>query len=253
MDTVSLGEIYEDAFSHSQGFHKEKAKAASDAVLACFLQHAPEARELYEDVSRNVIQYGKILNWEVSLTNDVKYTAFTSEYIKDVTIKVKPNVNLAEMNSIVIHELGEADYIARGLPDIIDHWDRENIGGRLIELFSHPHVLSLTKAYRLDPIEQAMRISRATTWITHGYVNEYRYKWSIVLMLSWAIVSFPSLLPIREELDGYPQNKEYVDRIVSICQAADTMGSKHEVEIAMQEVIRILESLGMKGIEMKSR
>ncbi|QMV42681.1 hypothetical protein [Cohnella cholangitidis] len=251
MDIVSLLEIYDRAFSQCKGTHQDKAKAASDAVLACFLQHAPEAESLHDEVSQNVTRYGKVLHFDVSTTNDVNYTAFTNEYNKDITIKIKPSVQPDEMNSIFIHELGEADYIARGLPDIIDHRDREIVRGRLIELFSHPHALSLTKIHQLDPIELAMRTSRATTWITHGYVKEYHYKWFIVLMLSWAIVSFPSLLPIREELDGYLEHKEFVDQIVSICNATNTMGTKHEVEIAMQEVIRILESLGMEGIEMK--
>lgn len=254
MTTTSLREIFDLAYSSCNGNRDEKENAASDSIRTEFINQTPEAIELLKEVNDSIFKYGKELKFEISSSDDVTYTAFTQEFKKDITIKLKSTIETSKIKSIFIHELGEADYIARSMPNVHDERDRsKNIQGRIIELFSHPHVLRIAGVYNVENIELEMCSKIGSTFKTKDYIKEYYYKWYITLMIAWALISFPDLRYEKENIIGYREYRSHIDRIVSICISSDTMGDKKEVESAMLEVINILSALGLSGISMDAR
>ncbi|WP_337032245.1 hypothetical protein [Paenibacillus illinoisensis] len=254
MTTISLREIFDCAYSSCNGNRNEKDNAASDSIRNEFIKQTPEAIDLLEEVNDSIVQYGKELKFEISSTNYVTYTAFTQEYKKDITIHLKSTIDTSKIKSIFIHELGEANYIARSMPSIHDDRDRSiNIQGRIIELFSHPHALRIARIYNVENIELEMRSKIGSTYKTKDYIKEYHYAWHITLMIAWALISFPDLRYEKDIIIGYQEHRSHIDRIVSICISSDTMGEKKIVESAMLEIINILSALGLRDISMKTR
>ncbi|RJE91312.1 hypothetical protein D3P07_04475 [Paenibacillus sp. 1011MAR3C5] len=223
------------------------------ALVDEFIKLAPEARPLLDAVAESLNRYGKKLMFEVSSTMQVTFTAFTQEYKKDITVTLKPQIAKDEMKSVFIHELGEVSYIACSLPDVIDHNDYEGVRGRLIELFSHPHVLSLAQRHGLGDIELEMRKRRGQSWKDKDYIAEYHYGWHITLMIAWAFITFPELIKEKENIIGYHEHRSTIDQIVAICQATDTMSDKTIVESAMTKVITILNGIGLSNVVMEPR
>ncbi|AIK39317.1 hypothetical protein BG07_1444 [Bacillus pseudomycoides] len=58
--------------------------------------------------------------------------------------------------SVLVHELCKADFLARRLPIAVNKREDEIIG-RIIELFSHPHCRKLAESFGLEEIEGLYR------------------------------------------------------------------------------------------------
>lgn len=145
-----------------------------------------------------------------------------------------------KLPSIVIHELGEVDYIARKLPYVKDKLEREKFVYRMTELFTHPHARRLAKKYRLEDIEGAFRKEQLKKQKTENYLK-YKENWQCILMTCWALATFPELKDCRHVLRGYNDNANIIDEITDIVYHTNTFTETQEnVQQSFHKVIELL-------------
>lgn len=71
-------------------------------------------------------------------------------------IKFSYELDLGKMPSYLVNELGEANYLSRGIQTTLDEEER-GFAPRIIECFSHPHCRRVAEAWGLSELEGEFR------------------------------------------------------------------------------------------------
>lgn len=221
--------------------NKEKV---NNAILQELLQLVPLAQKMFDDVNTLALKREKRIDFEVISKEKVKYIAYTQNYRKSIAIHLTSPMEGEQVKSVFVHELGEVEYLVSGFPFFDD--PSEDVMYRIVEIFSHPRIRELSKQHGLGDLEGRFNNEFSTSQLTRDYPNEFLVQWKIVLMISWAIITFPDINSRKEEINGYTGYKDTIDKILLIRNAVNTFSSsEEEVRKAFNDIIDVLKGLGM--------
>ncbi|EAR68589.1 hypothetical protein B14911_03364 [Bacillus sp. NRRL B-14911] len=222
----------------------EKFTNVNDCLISELIKLVPESKELFNAVICKALKCNKILKIRIAKKADSSFEAYTKSYKNEITICLTSPIELEKLSSILVHELGEADYVTSQFPFLDDPEIQEMY--KIVEIFSHPHIRQLATYHKLESIEGLYR-ERLTEFFLHNdYIKEYLKPWKIILMICWAIQTFPVIKEYKENLKGYQDYKNSVERILVIRDSLNTnFCTKEEVRFAFEEIVEHLESLGM--------
>ncbi|PYF05634.1 hypothetical protein [Ureibacillus chungkukjangi] len=240
---MSLQQMIDDYISHL-GIEKRSINILENKAVETFLNKEENTRLLFSEVSSLINKnLSKKLFFETTNGGSKAYT-LEDNRLKKIFITLRGDIKDEEVQSVLIHELGEADYLARRLPIVVNTRE-DQVMGRLIELFSHPHCRRLSMSFGLSEIEGLFRNNANEICINNHNNNpeKYDYGWQKLLGVVWYLITYPDLWELRDRLDLYCEYKEVVDEIIEIVSLTDTMGELKLVEEAMQKVLEILYSI----------
>jgi HPt (histidine-containing phosphotransfer) domain-containing protein len=243
-----LLEEFERLARQEQNFDKALSK-----LIAEQLKQLPRGGEYLSNVEEFLKQIEKELVFDITDTKYADFKAQTREFKKSILVTLKRDIKEEELLTVLIHELGEVDYLARRLP-IVSNEKEDEVHGRLIELFSHPHARHIARDYELDEIEGEFRNTEVLKLIEDHNQTDYKNNVEVIIKICWLLSTYPKLLEHREQLNGYIQNKDKINLIHSIIEETDTFGVPEMVELSMEKVISILKSINLpEYIVMKKR
>lgn len=150
--------------------------------------------------------------------------------------------NNDKQKAVYIHELGEALYILNKFPFIKKDDSSCEYEQKLYEIFSHNYVRYLINQYNLEESIRPININKK-----YGRDNETIDAWKRIIVICWHIITHPIMLDFRDNIDGYCNFKEEIDRILSILNNMkfDNRVKKEQCK-HMSEIINILKEHGMK-------
>lgn len=222
-------------------------------LIASQLNQLPRGWEFLSNVKERLKQIRKELEFDITLTKYADFKAQTREFKKSILVTLRRDIKEEELLTVIIHELGEADYLARRLP-IVFNKKEDEVYGRLIELFSHPHARNIAKVYGLDNVEGKFRNIEVLNLIDNHNHNQYKNNVEEIIKICWLLSTYPNLLEKKEQLKGYNENKDIINLIFSITEGTNTFEYPEEVEISMEKVISILRTVNLpEYIVMKKR
>jgi hypothetical protein len=242
-ENMSLQQMIDDFINHLEIKEGNKNLLENKAVET-FLNKEEKTRLLFNEVSNLITEnLNKKLFFETT-NGGSKAATLEDTRLKKIFITLRGDIEGEEVLSVLIHELGEADYLARKLPIVVNTREDE-VMGRLIELFSHPHCRKLSMSFGLSEIEGLFRNNANEICIYNHNNNpeKYDYGWQKLLGVVWYLITYPDLWEIRERLDLYSEYKEVIDDIIEIVSSTNTMGEVKFIEEAMQKVLEILYSI----------
>lgn len=238
---IDLVEIEEKICRTVQRYNR---KEVSNAFFTELLQIFPETKDLYESVAYKASLISKFIGFSTIKKESAEFTAYTKNFDKEIEICVTSPITIEKGSSIIVHELGEADYGASQYPYLFDPPIGEMY--RIVEIFSHPHIRQLSAKYKLEQIEGRFREELAESYINFNYVEEYVKEWKITLMISWAMITFPEIEARKESIKGYFERKESIEKIIKIRKSVNTLvNNMDEVRVVFEEVIKALMEIGM--------
>lgn len=240
---MSLQQMIDDYINHL-GIEKRNKNILENKAVETFLNKEEKTRLLFSEVSNLINEnLDKKLFFETTNGGSKAYT-LEDNRLKKIFITLRGDIEDEEVLSVLIHELGEADYLARRLPIVVNTKEDE-VMGRLIELLSHPHCRKLSMSFGLSEIEGLFR-NNANEICIYSHNNnpeKYDYGWQKLLGVVWYLITYPDLWELRERLDLYCEYKEVIDEIIEIVSQTDTMGELILIEEAMKKVLEILYSI----------
>lgn len=219
--------------------------AEQTAVIQNIKSNFPEISELFDAVMVRATSIRKPIEFNLGDVNPSYIGMTDSSYRDRIKISINSNLSREKMRCVLVHELGEADYIAQQFPDVQDSKNLLSDTKYIMELFSHRHARNLAEVYHLSDLSESHYNG------DKDFAGLFIDPWHITLMLAWVLVTFPSEASRINEYTGYNDYREYVDRIVSIVMEAEL--EPQAVEQAMAEVISILEGLCMHTVTVSSR
>lgn len=250
---IEFEKVENEARFIAQNGNVNKDDAASDAIKKALLEAIPESNILFQDTNKRIRDSGRNLMLMVNYCS-TNYTAQTLECANNIIIEFHHEKSNMRIKDVFIHELGEADYIARNLPDIEDLSVRDKIKNRILELFSHKHVHDLLNMYKLkqEDIKQDFKENIFIKDFVKG-----KERWETVLSICWVLVSFPTLQGEKKDLKGYIENSRTIEAILDIIKSTNTLVKNNDeikrVEVNINKVLDILKSIGLLKINVKSR
>lgn len=168
--------------------------------------------------------------------------AQTVNLVNKIEIRISTEINQNELQEVFLHELGEAEYIASKFPVIIDTMEREDIKWRMIEIFTHGFI-----HHRLQELGFNNYLTvYSQLWLERNYLN-FNDKWKSVLMIIWALTSYPDLLNLKMSLIGYEKYNTYINRIINELNDKELFISPDTVLEACKTVKSIFDELGAEG------
>ncbi|PEJ62418.1 hypothetical protein CN906_20700 [Bacillus toyonensis] len=219
-------------------------EAVYNAILKELLNLVPLAQKMFEHINNLVLKQTKKIEIEVTSKDGAGYTAYTRDYKKSIVIYFTSPMECELAKSVFVHELGEVEYIVSGHPFFDD--PSLSIMYRIVEMFSHPRIRALSKQYGLGDIEEQFSDELSIQHLKLDYLNQYQKKWEIVAMVSWAIITFPNISLRKEEVSGYTEYGDEIEKILSIRRTVNTCSSNHkEVRKAFDDIVGFLKELGM--------
>lgn len=150
--------------------------------------------------------------------------------------------------SILAHEMGETDYLLRGYPKVIDNKDRTNCANRIGELFSHKHIHELLKQEGLHEYDSYLDKHDSKIWRCKDYKLDYVNDWEQILMLAWALITFPSLGRYKDDLKDYKYHFDPVSKILEIISNIPANCCVKQVQSSMNCVLEILFKYGLDDL-----
>lgn len=151
--------------------------------------------------------------------------------------------------AVIIHELGEADYILSNLPTImVEKYSEMNdtIREDLSVIISHYHINELIKKYGLDEFINSQLTYKRNL---KDYLSILK-PWEIIIEVCWALVTYPKFNYEVAELglDLDASIIQAIDKIIKIIKNLDTFETKNIaiVEIEFAKIIGILNEYGME-------
>ncbi|NFS28122.1 hypothetical protein FDF12_06615 [Clostridium botulinum] len=249
---IDFRKIENEARYKAQNLNVNKDKFASNAIVRALLKEVPEASNLLKNVNDKIIKNGKNLMIKIKYCS-TNYVAQTMEGVNNIYIDLHFEKIRGRIKDVFVHELGEADYIARNLPDIVDLKKRDCLKSRILELFTHKHIFDLLKSYNLKEKDV---IKDYEEYITKkDFVKPE--EWNTVLGICWELISFPVFEGKKQSINGYRENITYIEKILDIIKNTNTLVNNNNeirnVETSINKVLKILESLGLDNVNIKSR
>ncbi|PWV95292.1 hypothetical protein DFQ01_1284 [Paenibacillus cellulosilyticus] len=234
-------------FLHIYTGYRTDKEVTGAMVKECF-EIVPQAFDFFVSIRDRMTTHGKPL---MILPAGIKKACTLFEY-DALYIKFSYEVDSDKFPSYLVHELGEADYLSRGFPKTIDEEERD-FAPRIIECFSHPHCRSVATTWGLSNIEGEFRSEmEIEALIKKDYVKDYPYEWECIMMIVWAISTYPELYDQRAEMKGYEIHKDIIEELLSIIQSVNTLNdTPQEVFACMESVVEKLETQGMPPIKVQ--
>ncbi|WP_368985702.1 hypothetical protein NST54_16355 [Caldifermentibacillus hisashii] len=190
--------------------------------------------------------------FDFSATNHTDFAGQTIKMNKAINIELRRNMSDDEYAlSILAHEMGETDYLLRGLPTVTGVNGRCSISSRLTELFSHSHIHRLLEEYGLEKYNIFLENRNSEIWRLKDYESEYNHEGVRVLMLTWALITYPSLRDSKNDLQGYTKYSNSVSEILDIVLTTSTFGSVNTVVTSMKTIINILSDYKLEGMQIE--
>lgn len=222
-----------------------------DYIIKSFIRENSQGTRLLDDIIRKTEEnLGKTLKFEATATNLVGYA---KEYEKAIYVTVSDCNTLDNVLGILIHELGETDYLARKLPIVGSNIHEDTFYNKIVELFSHPHCRRLASEYSLAEVEGTYRVNAVERCIfNHNNPENYSTGWEKLIGLAHYLCTYPELHQHRQRLDLYTEFNVVVDNIIHIVEDTNTYGEPEVVECSMNQVIEQLKSIENESYRLPS-
>ncbi|MHC1683156.1 MAG: hypothetical protein AB6733_09445 [Clostridiaceae bacterium] len=223
-----------------------KDKYSNNKILESIIDQFKECekervREYLSLVREKVLNFGKELIFVFSFST---IKAETVNLSKRIEIRISTEVNLNQLPEIFLHELGEAEYISSKFPVIMDTMEREDIKWRIIELFTHKFIHN-----RLQGLGFNNYITFSSeSWLKRNYLSCDEV-WKSVLMITWALISYPDLLNLKRSLIGYEKYYTQIDEIICELSDKELFATPNSISEACKTVKYIFEELGADAFE----
>jgi len=240
---VFLQKIVSETIYQAQRDEKNKIIAISEAIEKLIIKEK-NIKSLFDEVSTLIkLNLDETLFFEIS-SGGSKATTLEDSKLKKIFITLREDISEDEIQSVLVHELGEADYLARKLP-IAFNVREDELHGRIIELFSHPHCRRLAEIFGLEEVEGLYRNNANDICIhNHNEKSKYDYGWQKLLGVAWYLLTYPDLWEFRKRLATYCEFADTIDEICEIVNNTDTMSNDiNLVEESMQRIINVLHSV----------
>ncbi len=156
-----------------------------------------------------------------------------------VEIKLKTPIDRDKLEYVLVHELGEADYLAEGFPEAYNDDSADGIN-EITMLFSHLHARKLAREHGLSDTPPR----ECPAGKDYPYLSRYSPKWRLVLHLAWIIISYPQCQGVKDQLEGYAANAAIIDQIVG--EAEQCSFTPDDVQETMGRIINFLVGQGMQ-------
>lgn len=153
--------------------------------------------------------------------------------------------------AVIIHELGEVDYIISKLPTINkdEYCDLPDIiNNELRVLISHKHVNELIKKYHLCNIVYNQLAYKGDV---NQIINNLK-KWQIIIKICWILLTYPQFNTEIKNLNIKLEDNivKDINTILEIINNMDTLDNSDsnikKIENDFNEIINILNKNGMK-------
>ena len=199
----------------------------------------PKIKNLYEEVKKELKKQGKELRIFPEKIVKASYLGQTIEDNTQVLIIIDDNLTEDKYIAVLIHELGEAHYIANKLPKLkYDEWDR-NVK-IMSECITHYHINRVIEKFNLQEETQVIRNNPCE-------VKLETTKWINFLRCLHERVTWEGDSCVKGE-EGYKEISSSIDQAVEILDSYDTMNidqdSIVEIEEGYKKILEILKELG---------
>ncbi|EOU1912317.1 hypothetical protein GZ981_002218 [Clostridium perfringens] len=192
--------------------------------ISDILDENKKIKELYEEIEKKLKKQGKKIKIYFDDT-DIKGETQEKIVLIEIFLSNKLKKDRKELIAILIHELGEADYIANKLPKIFNRNNFEGEGNT--EILSHSHINKIVKKYDLieemSPISKPKKILEKSKDKIENIINLIHQKITYNLNDKFML----------EDIEFYSEYKKYVDKLVKDIESLNT------VDIEETEVLNI--------------
>ena len=215
-------------------------------------------REFFESIDKKMNNRKWYMDRAYGKCNCLGYTIEDENYIY-ITLALS-DLGLSEFNesvnddnkmatqklkAVLIHELGEADYILSKMPMIEKIDEPPDIISNLKEIFTHNHIKCLLKKY------DVLYKLTYSNLVCEYRVNEEITNWKKIIRTCWLLTTYPALeksqINYINEIDESVDND--IDYIMEIVNNIDTLNQSEDnivsIKNNMEKIVKILENNGM--------
>ena len=185
--------------AQESGVDKEEAE---NQVLKCEIKKLGN-ENLYE-YFKFVEHLATSLNKSLTLSTDIIMTSLGQCDFSRNTIQISLKEEYdseAKLKSVIVHELGEAEYILRNYPICRSEFVDE--APRFTELLSHYYIEHTLKKKNLYHLEAVFKDDQ---------VKDCRNEWKVILKAVWILISFNHFV-VKDKIPGYAEFSDIIDEI----------------------------------------
>lgn len=199
------------------------------------INNNPKIKKLYDDVKQKIELQGKKLYIMFNTSSSRKeFLGQAEEAGEQIVISIDTSLidNKEKLIAVLIHELGEADYIACKLPKVTsqnENFKCEESVKQIREILSHNHIRRIINKYKLNDEIQNLGIV-----LRHAKLKDNSYK---------AIRTIHDIMTYFwcENIQCESEIKPHVQKIKQILDDADTLNNDiNMIEERYKKVIDII-------------